>query len=234
MITMSADMGPERTTILVDLHCHSIFSHDSCSPLWAIERICRLRGIDRLAITDHNEIEGALRLRERPSGIEIIVGEEIATSDGEIIGLFLTERIAPNLSVQETIAAIREQGALVYLPHPFDRGRQGSRWVREKLEEIAQMVDVVEGFNARVLDSESNRTAAEYARDHDLPMGAGSDAHTPFDIGSAVVSMGDFRTPQEFLIGLRRAKIKARPSSRAMRVVLNRYTRTLLRHVMFP
>ena len=217
--------------MLADLHCHTIFSLDTCSSLSMILQFCRKKGIECLAVTDHNVIEGALRLKEMNS-VKVIVGEEVATTEGEIIGLFLKTRILPNQTPEETITAIREQGGLVYLPHPFAGLSRRKRWSLERLAEIVHKVDIVEVFNARNLREEYNAEARRFAYEHGLPAGAGSDAHTPWEIGSVMVEMDDFETPQEFIQHLKQAKITGRRSSKMLRAVFNCYTRKLLRRVI--
>jgi predicted metal-dependent phosphoesterase TrpH len=182
--------------IRVDLHSHSEYSKDSRSTFDGIVRAVPRSGLHALALTDHDQLAGALELQEQ-APFFVIPGEEIKTTHGEIIGLFLKEWIPPKLSPKETIARIREQDGVVYVPHPFDRVR-GSRISEEQLESIAGDIDVLEVFNARNALPRFNRRALEYARRKRLLMGAGSDAHTYAEYGSAYVEMPRFDDVQSF------------------------------------
>lgn len=212
----------------IDLHVHTRYSYDVFTPLQAVVWACRRREIDCLAVTDHNEIEGGLRLREM-APFEVVVGEEVRTTEGEIIGLFLEERIPPGLSPEETIDEIRRQGGVVYLPHPFGGKHRRSGFIRRRLEELVARVDVVEGFNARNRDPACDRLALDFARAHNLPVGAGSDAHTPFELGNAYVEMEPFRTPQQFLSHLTSAQIRGRRTPLWMRLAMNHIVRKGIR-----
>jgi hypothetical protein len=136
----------------------------------------------------------------------VIVGEEITTSDGELVGLFLEQKVPPGLSVEKSIALIHEQGGLAYVPHPFSRNRR-RHLRRVALERVVGMLDIVEVFNAREVASSSNVRALEFARKHDLPGGVGSDAHRRVEIGRAYVAVAPFATPQELLVALREGQV---------------------------
>lgn len=183
--------------IRVDLHCHSEASPDCSTPLESIPERCRQRGIHYQAITDHNQIWGAQQLKafldkERENGgrqyPHIIVGEEISTLEGEIIGLFLQEKIEAGLTPEASIQRIIEQGGLVLLPHGFDPLKRW-RLTPRALARVANSIDIVEAFNARVSRARWNRVAANWAIARNLPMSAGSDAHTLTDVGNAWVEM---------------------------------------------
>jgi len=189
-------------TMRVDLHCHSEVSWDCITPLALLPGRCQERGITVQAVTDHNEIWGAQKLKamvengdsalidvqmdEEAGPLTIIVGEEISTSEGELIGLFLSQKIEPGLSPEETVQRIKEQGGLVLLPHGFDPLK---RWrLRSNARErIAASIDIVETFNTRVSRPRWNDQAADWAKERGLLMSAGSDAHTLADVGSAWV-----------------------------------------------
>ncbi len=163
-------------------------------------------GLDGVAIADHNTIEGALALQSM-APFMVIVAEEIKTSEGEIIGLFLKSTIPRGLSPEETIVAIREQGGIVCVPHPLDRVRH-SAMGRQTLERIIDQVDVLEVFNARVLFERENEAAREMALAHRLAMSAGSDAHAPSEIGHGYVEIEPFDGPASFLAALRRGTVR--------------------------
>jgi predicted metal-dependent phosphoesterase TrpH len=197
--------------IRVDLHSHSSFSKDSRSTLDGIIDAVPKSGLHVLALTDHDELAGAFELQKR-APFFVIPGEEIKTTHGEIIGLFLKEWIPPRLSPMETIQRIREQGAVVYVPHPFDRVR-GSRITEDQLEEIADHVDVLEVFNARNALPRFNTRAREFALRKGIMMGAGSDAHTCKEYGSAYVEVPRFDDVQSFREALRHGTWHGRLSS---------------------
>lgn len=202
----------EPGNMKIDLHCHSEASADCSTPLVLFPARCRERGVRIQAITDHNEIWGAQKLQEiveeekvKKTGfpLTIIVGEEVSTTHGEIIGLFLQEKIPAGMSPKETVTAIKEQGGLVSLPHGFDPLK---RWRLQPaaLETVADQIDVVETFNARISQLRWNQAAVDWSKLHGLPMSAGSDAHTLADIGSAWVEVPvqHIRTPQDLLAAL--------------------------------
>jgi predicted metal-dependent phosphoesterase TrpH len=195
----------------LDLHTHTFCSKDSLMQYDRIIRAVERAGLDGIAVTDHNELRGALELA-RIAPFTVIPAEEIKTSQGEIIGLFLREWIPPGLAPLETVERIHEQGGLTYVPHPFDEVR-GSRIRREALEEVTPHVDVLEVFNARNAMPAFNARALEYARQHNLLAGAGSDAHTYAEYGRAHVDIPPFDGPQEFLASMRQGRWRGRLSS---------------------
>ncbi len=189
----------------IDLHCHTEVSADCMTPLDLIPVKCLEQGIRVQAITDHDEVRGAQELQETVENdpdleLVIIVGEEILTDQGEIIGLYLQERIEPGLSPSETVHQIHEQGGLVLLPHGFDPLKR-LRLDPVAREEIAHNIDIVETYNARISRPRWNDAAAEWAEERDLPMSAGSDAHLLRDIGAAWqdVPFQLVNTPQDLL-----------------------------------
>jgi predicted metal-dependent phosphoesterase TrpH len=185
-----------------DLHCHTLASRDSLSTAADVVAGGRRAGVNCLAITDHNRLTH-LETNE----IRIIPAEEIMTTAGEIIGLFLSQQIPAGLSPMETVARIKQQGGIVYLPHPFDHFRRSSRMDPAALKEITPYVDAVEGRNARNLWTGDDRRAQAWSAERNLPMGAGSDAHTPREIGTAYVELDDFDSPASFLVSLRNGRI---------------------------
>ena len=176
----------------VDLHCHTSASFDSFASPRAVVAAAARRGLTHVAITDHDRLEGALEARAAaPEGLTVLIGEEIRTRDGDLIAVFLDEAIPPGMSAVETIAAIRAQGGLVGIPHPFDRFRGSlSRGdVLRTLESLATTVDWVEAWNARLVFGEGNARAAELAVAAGVPGIAVSDAHTTVEIGVAYTAM---------------------------------------------
>jgi predicted metal-dependent phosphoesterase TrpH len=155
-------------------------------------------GLGCIAVADHNTAAGSLKLKEMAPPFKVIVAEEILTPEGEIIGLFIQETIPPDLSPEEAIRRIHEQGGLACIPHPFDRFRP-SAMQGKTLERIVSLIDIVEVANARTLPFQDLSLPLQFARKHNKPMGAGSDSHTLAEIGRAYVEMEDFETPQQFL-----------------------------------
>lgn len=214
----------------IDLHVHSRASHDGMSSLTAIIKSARRRGLTGLAITDHNLLVTE-RVLEAENGFHLIRGEEIETTEGEIIGLFLTRPIPPGLSPAETLAAIKEQGGVAYLPHPFKRaGRK--IWSDKSLSQVLPAIDVIEVFNGRLLDEAANPQAARLARETRTLQGAGSDAHTAWEVGRAFVELPDFDSPRSFLDSLREGRIYGRSPSRITRILLNHLVRKGLRQIL--
>jgi predicted metal-dependent phosphoesterase TrpH len=181
----------------VDLHCHTAASFDCLASPESVVKAAASRGLTHLAITDHDRIEGALRARDvAPAGLAIIVGEEVKTSDGDLVALFLERAVPPGMSARDTIAAVREQGGMVGIPHPFDRYR-GSMLNDPKLEAIGQLVDWVEAHNARIVGAAGNERAAAFAKELGLPGVAVSDAHSALEVGVAyTVVQVDPGTPE--------------------------------------
>lgn len=214
-----------------DFHCHTVFSRDCCTSIGALVTRCRRVGLDCLAVTDHNEIEGAFRVRDR-APFRVIVGEEIFTAEGEVIGLFLHARIPPRLPFRETLLRIKDQGGVVYLPHPIS-GIRKSQLSRDVMDANADLIDVVERFNARNLRVSEDEAAwlDGFIAAHDLPAGAASDAHSPWEIGNVRVELPDFDGPAGFVTALRAAVVHRRRSPLWMRGVLNHRVRAALRAV---
>lgn len=194
-----------------DLHLHTDYSPDcAVSPRRLVE-VARERGLARIAVTDHNSIDGALEAQSFAPDF-VIVGEEIKTDSGELLAYFIRERIPPGLSPEETIRRIREQGGIVGVPHPLDQLRREAMG-RDVLLRILSLVDCVEVFNARVVLPSDNARALAFAREHGLPGTAGSDAHSVYEVGRAYVELPPFAGPLEFLEALRRGKAMGKLST---------------------
>src|ERR1700746_3525804 len=185
--------------VRVDCHLHTVASGDAVTTLDQLAERAARESLDVVFITDHNEISAAAAASDL--GVRVIVGEEIRTPDGDIIGLFLTERVPYVLPVAEVVARIRAQGGLVYAPHPFDRDRSSLGRVLPDLC-AAGAVDIVEVFNAKTETQVPNERALAFATARALPGGAGSDAHDPAGIGAAYLEMPDFVGPGRLLAAL--------------------------------
>ncbi len=182
-------------SIYIDFHTHTFISKDSLTSPEKIVAAARRKKLDRLVITDHNSIVGALAAHVLDPE-RIIIGEEIMTTKGELLAAFVTEEIPRGLSPVETIQRLREQGAFISVSHPFDSWRNGA-WKIDDLLEIIPKVDAIEVFNARCSKAEDNQRAMEFAKQRHLPGTAGSDAHAAFELGSAYMVLPDFNGPDE-------------------------------------
>jgi predicted metal-dependent phosphoesterase TrpH/glycosyltransferase involved in cell wall biosynthesis len=206
----------DRPWIVADLHMHTSWSHDCSIDAEELVDHAESEGLGAIAVTDHNVFGGALEAADYAQGRDLIVirGEEVKTDDqGEVIGLFLEREIPRGMSFADTVAAIREQGGLVYVPHPFDRlhAIPDPRTLHRNIAEI----DVLEVYNARLLFEAFNDEALRFARKYNLTMGAGSDAHVLQGVGTGALRMRAFRDPEEFMISLRSADVLRRPKSLA-------------------
>jgi len=206
----------DRAWIVADLHMHTSWSHDCSIDAAELVDHAEAEGLGAIAVTDHNVFGGALEALDyaRDRDLVVIPGEEVKTDDqGEVIGLFLEREIPRGMTFGETVTAIREQGGLVYIPHPFDRlhAIPDPRTLHRNLAEI----DVLEVYNARLLFEAYNDEALRFARKYNLTMGAGSDAHVLQGVGTGALRMRAFHDPEEFLLSLRTAEILRRPKSLA-------------------
>jgi predicted metal-dependent phosphoesterase TrpH len=192
--------------VKVDMHTHSEYSPDSRTPLSVQAAAVKRAGLNVVCATDHNTIEGALRLREIADGFRVIVGEEISSRDGEIIGLFLEKAVPRDLSAEETIKRIHDQGGIVSVPHPFSRNRM-FHLRRSVLERVWSDIDCIEVFNAREAFTGDNVRAAAFAKEKELPGAAGSDAHRASEIGRAWVEIEDFTGRDDFIAALREGSV---------------------------
>ena len=192
-----------------DMHLHSQYSTDSAIPVTAIVKCHERTGILPL-VCDHNTIAGSVKVFDTicsgHKDIPRILAEEIMTSDGEIIGLFLEDEIPPFLTAEETLDRIRDQEALSIVPHPFCSYRS-SVLRTDVLDRVIDRVDIIEGFNARVINDNDNLKARQYAARYKKPVSAGSDAHTTLEPGRTFVTLGPFSTPAELMHELPKATI---------------------------
>jgi predicted metal-dependent phosphoesterase TrpH len=212
----SADPLGDRPWIVADLHMHTSWSHDCSIDAAELVDYAEAERLGAIAVTDHNVFGGALEAADHARGRDLVVipGEEVKTAgQGEVIGLFLEREIPRGMSWEETVAAIREQGGLVYVPHPFDRMHAipDPKTLHHHLSDI----DVLEVYNARLLFEAYNEEALRFARKYNLTMGAGSDAHVLPGVGTGAMRMRAFEGPEEFLISLRTAEVLRRPKSLA-------------------
>lgn len=200
-----ADPKPEGW-VRVDMHMHTMWSGDATTTPEELREAVAESGIDVLCVTDHGTINGAVELGES-LGCRIVVGEEVRTAVGEIIGLFLTERLPFGMKPAEAAQVIRDQGGVVYIPHPFDPLRHCM--AEDAMESLAinGSIDAIEALNAKISLAHLNRRAVDFATRHDLAVGAGSDSHEPSAIGAAYVEMPDFDDAASFLHALRRGRV---------------------------
>jgi len=193
--------------IRAEFHCHTVYSHDSSNRIPQLLAAAHERGIMRLAITDHNTIRGALLAKEFDPQL-VIVSEEILTQQGELLAYYVKEAIPKGLSARETIIRLKDQGAFIAIPHVFDLRRHG--WRMQDLLDILPFVDALEVFNARCLAGSINRRAYEFAEERNLPMIAGSDAHSLVELGLGSVFLPEFNSPDELREALKTAVIEGR------------------------
>jgi len=201
----------------VDLHVHTCYSPDSRSSLEDIVEQCQTEGIECIAVTDHGTIEGALRMKEL-TPLPVIVGEEVMSTAGEIIGYFLNEGIPAGLTPVQVMSRIKAQGGLVCLPHPFDGlGRHPLKDADR--EGLLSQIDIIEVFNARSIRKNFSEQAVQFAERHGFPQSAGSDAHSVSEVGNAYVQMAEFNGSEEFKIALAQGQIFGRRNSIRNRVM---------------
>jgi predicted metal-dependent phosphoesterase TrpH len=194
----------------VEFHCHTDYSRDSLIPVDRLLVTARQRGLDRLVITDHNRIDGALEAQKLDPEL-VIVGEELLTSRGELLVAFVKEALPRGIDAFDAIRELRAQGAFISVSHPYDLRRHG--WRLNDLIAIAPMVDAIEVFNARCQTNGLNQRAAEFAEDYHLAGTAGSDAHTLREVGRATFTVPFFQSGEELRKVISQAKIEGRLSS---------------------
>lgn len=199
----------------VELHSHSLWSKDSLTRFERIIALCKQRNIDRIALTDHNTADGALAFQKIAPEL-VIVGEEIMTSQGELLAYFVQETVPAGLSPEETILRLRDQGAVISVSHPFDRLRGGA-WDEADLLRIKDLVDAVEIFNARCVFPADNERSEVFAAEHGLCGTAGSDAHIAVEYGTTLTLMRPFEDdPADFLDALHTARFHKQLSDQSV------------------
>ncbi len=194
-----------KELLKADFHIHTQYSMDCTTTLQQVIRTCQEKGINCIAISDHGAIEGAKRIQEM-APFPVIIAEEILTTSGEIMGMFLQELVPSGLSLEESIARIKSQGALFCAQHPFDKFRKEALDAAT-MDRVADQIDLVEVFNARNPLLSSSQKARSFAEAHHLPGCAGSDAHAAFEIGNAYVEMPEFSGKEDFLQSLARGQV---------------------------
>jgi hypothetical protein len=194
----------------VEFHCHTIFSKDSLTQPAELITVARRKGLDRVIITDHNSIQGAVLAHELAPEL-VIVGEEIMTNDGELLAAYVQNEIPAGMPALEVIAQLRQQGAFISVSHPFDRMRKG-HWGQENLEMIAPLVDAIEVFNARSMAPHANQLSQEFARQHQLAGTVGSDAHAAFEIGTAINLLDPFQDAAGLKVAVKTANFEMKMS----------------------
>lgn len=197
----------------LEMHVHTRFSNDSLLPLWLIFLMCKIKKISCIAITDHNTIEGAVKFKEKfeKRNLKVIIGEEIMTSHGEIIGLFLEERVKSGMSPQDTIDEILRQRGIVYIPHPFDKKRNrtvlDSKYIKANLDKIS----FIEMHNGRNISEEYSIRQNEIAEKYGVIKVIGSDAHTFIELGRNYMKIENFNTTKEFITVISKSEIVCSP-----------------------
>jgi predicted metal-dependent phosphoesterase TrpH len=195
-----------KTPIRLEFHCHTRYSPDSLAHPRDVLEACRRKGIDRVVITDHNTITGALVAKDLDPA-RVIIGEEIMTTEGELLAAFLTEEVPAGLTPEETIDRLRAQGAFISVSHPFDVLRNG-HWRRDHLLRIVSRVDAVEVFNARCMWPGFNAQARHFAEQHRLAGTVGSDAHTILELGNASIWLEPFNDARSLAAALEKARFQ--------------------------
>lgn len=196
--------------ITVDFHTHTHFSPDSLTSARDLIKAARRAGLGKVGVTDHNAVGGALEAQALAPDL-VIVGEEVLTTKGEILALFVKEFVPAHLSPQETISRLKEQDAFISISHPFDPFRSG--WTESDLQEMAPDLDAVEVFNSHCFTQQMNDRAMQFAEQYDLECTAGSDAHWPFEIGNAIVRLPDFNSAAELRSTIQKASIQGNRSN---------------------
>lgn len=201
---------PSEDRWLIELHCHTEWSKDCLNRIEQVQRVARRRGLKRILLTDHNTAEGALAWAALDPEL-FIPGEEVMTTQGELLAWFVKESVPARLTPQETIRRLRDQGAVIGVAHPFDSVRKGA-WAEDDLRAIVDEVDCIEVFNARCFFDADNAKAKAFADAHVKPGTAGSDAHIPYEFGHAMMHVAPFADAEGLLESIKGGDIVARRS----------------------
>ena len=204
-------MQNKKHWLRVEFHCHTSISRDSSNRLPRLLQVARQRGLDRLAITDHNTIANALRAKEMDPEL-VIVGEEIKTTCGELLAYFVTRGVPKNSSPMAAIDLLRKQNAFISVAHPFDHRRSG--WTMAELQEILPYLDAVEVFNSRCFKPSANQSALEFAESNGLAKMVGSDAHSLVELGLSTMKLPQFDSAEDLRQVIRLAQMETHPFSR--------------------
>lgn len=199
------------TLLQIEFHCHTVYSKDSLLEPDRLIQAAKRKGLDRLVVTDHNTIKGALEAKKIDPEF-VIIGEEIMTQDGELLAAFVQEEIPPGISPHEAITRLREQAAFISVSHPFDRLRSG-HWELPALLNIFPLIDAIEVFNARCMSAAFNREAREFAKLYHLLGTVGSDAHAAFEVGRARLLLSEFHDSETLKLALPTAQSITKLSS---------------------
>jgi predicted metal-dependent phosphoesterase TrpH len=200
-----------QNPVRVEFHVHTCYSKDSLVSIEKLREECIKKGIQRLVVTDHNNIEGAI-IAQQLDPVLFITGEEIMTQEGELLAIFVKERIQPGLTASETIGILRSQGAFISVAHPFDSARSGY-WGADNLDKILPSIDAIEVFNARCIAKDANKQARQYAENHNLLVTVGSDAHTLGEVGQSTLTLPDFSNVESLKAALKVAELDVHMSS---------------------
>ncbi len=203
-------MKKKEELMRVEFHCHTAISRDSSNRLPQLLRVARQRGLDRLAITDHNTIVNALKAKEMDPEL-VIVGEEIKTTRGELLAYFVTRGVPKNVTPMAAIELLKQQNAFISVAHPFDYRRSG--WTEAELEEILPFLDAIEVFNSRCFNPSANREALEFAEFNGMAKMVGSDAHSQVELGLATLTLPRFNSADELRQVIRQAQLCTLPFS---------------------
>lgn len=213
-----------------DFHSHTIYSYDCNSTIPSIIKRCKKMNVNCVASTDHNEIEGAYELKKH-APFKVIIGEEIESMGGELIGLFLKEKIEAGMSFKDTIKAIKEQKGLVYLPHPVS-GVRKSKLDPEEIEENIDDIDIIEIYNSRTMFAQDEAWVKDLIRKYDKATAGGSDAHSPWEFGNFIMELPEFNTAEELLESLKKSNIiQFKTTTFIYRALLNHRVRKLSRWI---
>jgi predicted metal-dependent phosphoesterase TrpH len=196
--------------IKAEFHCHSVYSSDSLTELTTLIQEAKRKGIGRLAITDHSQVDGAFEARKIDPEL-IVVGEEVKTSSGEILAYFLKERLPKGIAPEEAFRRLKEQGAFISLSHPFDTQRE--HWTEEEVERFLPFLDGIEVFNSRCIDHKANARALACAQTYGIPQMVGSDAHVPREMGRSTLILPEFHDAEGLRQAVKSARLETKLSS---------------------